>query len=162
MRTTTTALAAALIALAGVASAEPMPRTGSISFHTGWHFTGEVIPVAEKTMMGHGRVAGVTFNDRASGPLHLGPANCFDTFVIIDGRGRNKGACTFSDADGDRIFTEFDDGNFTFEGGGSGTNRITGGTGKYAGASGGGPWKCKAAGTNAEFQCAQRLDYRLP
>ena len=44
----------------------------------------------------------------------------------------------------------------------SGINEITGGTGKYAGIHGNGPWMCKGAGANGEYQCVQRLDYRLP
>lgn len=144
-----------------VAHAQQLPKSGSISFHTGWKFSGEVVNVADKHAQGHGSVAGVTFNDKGSGPLHLGPANCFDTFFVINGQGRNKGFCAFGDADGDRIFTEFT-GAFTPEAGGSGTNDIAGGTGKYAGIQGSGPWKCKPSGSNGEIQCAQRLDYRLP
>jgi hypothetical protein len=82
--------------------------------------------------------------------------------VLRDRRtGGNKGFCAFGDTDGDRIFTEFT-GNFTPEAGGTGTNEIVGGTGKYAGIEGSGPWKCKPSGGNGEVQCAQRLDYRLP
>ena len=117
--------------------------------------------MADKRVMGSGRVTGITFNDRGSGPLHQGPANCFDAFVVVDGRGIDKCFCTFSDADGDRIFTDFT-GVLVPEGGGNGTNEITGGTGKYAGVQGSGPWKCKPAGSNGELQCVQRLDYRLP
>lgn len=152
------------VAIAGLASsvhAESLPRSGSISFHTGWKFSGDVVTVADKHIQGHGNVSGVTFNDRGSGPLHLGPANCFDAFYVIEGKGIDKGFCTFSDADGDRIFTEFT-GALVPEGGGQGTNEIRGGTGKYAGIQGSGPWKCKPAGSHGELQCAQRLDYRLP
>lgn len=145
----------------GAASAQPLPRSGAIAYHTGWRFVGEFVNVAEKRGIGHGRVAGVTFNDKGSGPLHLGPANCVDTFTVVDGQGRNKGYCAFGDADGDRIFTEFS-GTFTPEAGGTGVNDIIGGTGKYSGVQGSGPWKCKPAGTDGEIQCAQRLDYRLP
>jgi hypothetical protein len=157
------AAAAALVVVGTVGSAyaQQLPRTGSIAFHTGWKFTGELKKLGPAHMQGHGTVSGVTFNDSGSGPLHLGPANCFDVFFVVDGKGRNKGYCTFSDADGDRIFTEFT-GNFTFENGGEGTNNIAGGTGKYEGVTGSGPWRCKSAGEGGEVQCAQRLDYRLP
>ena len=149
-------------ATAGTAtSAQQLPRSGSISFHTGWKFTGEALNVADKRVQGHGTASGVTFNDRGTGPLHLGPANCFDTFFIVDGRGRNKGFCAFGDADGDRIFTEFT-GEFVPGVGGNGINEIVGGTGKYVGIQGSGPWKCGFPGSNGEVQCAQRLDYRFP
>jgi hypothetical protein len=80
---------------------------------------------------------------------------------MIDGRTSNKGSCALGDADGDRIFTQFT-GTLGGPEGDHGTNEIVGGTGKYAGIQGSGPWKCKNSGTNGELQCAQRLDYRLP
>jgi hypothetical protein len=148
--------------LCAAAGAQQLPKTGSINWHTGWKLTAEALPVADKTMQGHGMVGGVTFNDKGTGPLHLGPANCFFTFFVIDGKGTNQGYCAFGDADGDRIFTEFTGKVGLSNGYDEGTNVIAGGTGKYAGITGNGPWKCKAAGTNGESQCAQRLDYRLP
>ena len=142
------------------AGAQQLPKSGSINFHTGWKLTGEAITPADKHMLGHGSAVGTTFNDKGNGPLHLGGADCFYSFLVIDGVGKNKGSCSFGDADGDRIFTNFT-GNLSPDGD-SGTNEIAGGTGKYAGIQGSGPWKCKGAGNNGELQCAQRLDYRLP
>jgi len=153
--------AAGMLIAVGAAVAQQLPRSGSIEFHTGWKFTGTVVTVADNHVQGHGSTSGVTFNNKGSGPLHLGPANCFDTFYVIQGRGSDKGFCTFGDPDGDRIFTQFT-GELVPEGGGSGTNEIMGGTGKFAGITGSGPWKCKPAGVNGELQCAQRLDYKLP
>ena len=60
-----------------------------------------------------------------------------------------------------RIFTKFD-GVLGVPEGNNGTNYITGGTGKYVGISGKGPWACGYAGTNGELYCAQSLDYELP
>jgi len=37
-------------------------------------------------------------------------------------------------------------------------NEIAGGTGKYVGIRGTGPWKCTPVGGNGEIQWAQRLD----
>ena len=155
------ALTGFFLAIAGTtAGAQQLPKSGSINFHTGWKLAGEAITPADKYMLGHGSAVGTTFNDKGSGPLHLGGADCFYSFLILDGVGRNKGSCSFGDADGDRIFTNFN-GNLSPDGD-SGTNEIAGGTGKYAGIQGSGPWKCKGAGNNGELQCAQRLDYRLP
>ena len=142
------------------AGAQQLPKSGSINFHTGWKLTGEAITAADKHMLGHGSAIGTTFNDKGSGPLHLGPADCFYTFLVLNEGGKNKGSCAFGDADGDRIFTHFT-GTLSPDGD-SGINEIAGGTGKYAGIQGSGPWKCKGAGSNGELQCAQRLDYRLP
>lgn len=142
-------------------NAQQLSKSGNIEFHTGLKFVGDVVTVADKRLQGHGGGVGVTFNNSGTGPLHLGPFNCVDAFIVIDGQGKNKGFCAFGDTDGDRIFTEFT-GNFVPGSGGNGTNEITGGTGKYAGITGSGPWKCKPSGANGEVQCAQRLDYKLP
>ncbi len=148
-------------ALCNGASAQQLPKSGSINFHTGWKDTGTAIEVAAKRMQGQGMVTGATFNDKGAGPLHLGPANCSYTFIAIEGNGKTKGFCTFSDADGDRIFTDFT-GTTAPDGQGNGINEIIGGTGKYQGIQGKGPWKCKYMGGNGELQCAQSFDYRLP
>jgi hypothetical protein len=147
-------------ALCTAVSAQQLPKSGSINFHTGWKNSADVMSPDDKHVLGRGNVTGVTFNDKGSGPLHLGPANCFESFFIVEGRGRDKGYCAFGDSDGDRIFTDFT-GTFGPDGA-NGNNEIIGGTGKYAGIQGSGPWKCKGAGNNGELQCAQRLDYRLP
>ena len=147
--------------LSGAAVGQQLPKSGSINFHTGWKDTGAAIEVAAKRMQGQGMVTGATFNDKGAGPLHMGPANCSYTFIAVDGHGKTKGFCAFSDADGDRVFTDFT-GTTAPDGQGSGVNEIIGGTGKYDGIQGSGPWKCKYMGGNGELQCAQRLDYRLP
>lgn len=147
-------------ALSAGAIAQQLPKSGSINFHTGWKDTSDANEVADKRYQGQGRSVGTTFNDKGSGPLHLGPANCSSTFVVSEGSGPIKGYCAFGDADGDRVFTDFT--GAISPNGAEGTNVISGGTGKYAGATGSGPWKCKASGKNGELQCAQRLDYKLP
>jgi hypothetical protein len=151
---------AMLTALAAVAHAQQLPKSGSIEFHTGWKYSVDAISPAEKHVIGRGNVTGVTFNNKGSGPLHLGPANCFEAFFGIDGSGQARGYCAFGDPDGDRLFTQFT-GSFGADGA-NGTNEIAGGTGKYTGITGSGPWKCKPMGGNGEVQCAQRLDYKLP
>jgi hypothetical protein len=143
-----------------VAQAQQLAKSGSINFHTGWKYSADVVKATDQHVVGKGNVTGVTFNDKGSGPLHLGPANCFEAFFMAEGKGRDKGYCAFGDTDGDRIFTDFT-GTFGADGA-NGTNEIIGGTGKYAGIQGSGPWKCKSSGGNGESQCTQRLDYRLP
>ena len=151
-----------LIASPGVTGhCQTLAKAGTISFHTGGKNTASVMDVADKRVQGQGVVTGVTFNDKGSGPLHLGGANCSFAFIATEGDGKNLGYCTFGDTDGDRIFVDFTGGS-TPDGVLSGSNRIIGGTGKYAGIQGGGPWKCRFAGANGEYQCMQQLDYRLP
>lgn len=156
----TVALAAGMLCAVAVAGAQQLPRSGTIGFHTGWKYAADGMSPADKHFIGRGNATGVTFNDKGSGPLHLGPANCFEGFFAIEGKGKGRGFCAFGDTDGDRLFTEFT-GTFGPDGA-IGTNEITGGTGKYAGISGSGAWKCKMSGVNGELQCAQRLDYKLP
>ncbi|MEQ1879741.1 MAG: hypothetical protein ABL878_02095 [Burkholderiales bacterium] len=150
----------ALAALFATAvGAQQLPKSGSISIHTGWRDVGEAKDVAEKRMQGHGSVIGTSFNDKGAGSLHRGPAICFYTFFLADGVVKNKGYCAFGDADGDRIFTDW---YGTTPDGNEGINNIAGGTGKYAGIQGSGPWKCGATGASGDQSCTQRFDYRLP
>ena len=146
-----------LAACYGDAFAQGLPKSGSISWHTGWRSVGEALEVAKGRVEGHGSVIGTSFNDKGSGPLHRGPAECVYTFLTLDGVGPSKGYCAFGDADGDRIFTDW-----TGEGS-SGTNVIVGGTGKYSGITGSGPWTGSApTGTHGGWVTMQRLDYKLP
>jgi len=141
--------------------AEQLPKSGSISVHSGYWAVGEAVNVADKTVQGHGNNRGITFNDKGSGPLHLGPTDCFYTFATIADHTKVKGYCTFGDTDGDRIFTDFK-GAFQPSGYVEGTHEVDGGTGKYAGIQGTMMFKCKYSGPNGELECIQRLDYRLP
>jgi hypothetical protein len=146
-----------LVLLTGAVGAQELPRSGSIKWHTGWKNVGEVLNVAEGHTQGHGSVVGTSFNDSGSGPLHLGAAECVYTFYAKGETLVNKGYCAFGDADGDRIFTDWT-GNAE-----SGINNIVGGTGKYAGITGRGPWfNSGPSGQNGGFKTFQRLDYRLP
>ena len=70
------------------ASAERLPKYGSISFHTAWKFAGEALTVADKHVQGHGSVVGATFNDKGTGPLQFGAAECSITFFVIEGHGK--------------------------------------------------------------------------
>ena len=65
----------------------------------------------------------------------------------------------FGDKDGDRIFTNFTGSPIT----NSGENIIIGGTGKYTGISGKGPWECDGAkpGDHGAFNCRQTLVYSI-
>ncbi|UCH49685.1 MAG: hypothetical protein JSU95_07945 [Betaproteobacteria bacterium] len=149
-----------LAMLTGAVAAQELPRSGSIKWHTGWRLAGETLDVAEGHVQGHGSVVGTSFNDSGSGPLHLGPAECVYTFYSNGEKVTDKGYCAFGDADGDRIFTDWT-GNG--KDGTSGVNVIVGGTGKYEGITGKGPWfNSGGTGKNGGWKTFQRLDYRLP
>ena len=151
-----------LASLCSVIHAEELPKSGIISIYTGWKVVSEPINVADKIMQGHGSVVGVSFNDAGSGPLHGGPAICFFTFFARDGGDVSKGYCAFGDVDGDRIFTDWDGSNDGTVN--QGINRIVGGTGKYKGISGSGPWKISDTGslTAGASHTRQQFNYKLP
>lgn len=146
-----------LAVLSGAVGAQDLAKSGSIRWHTGWKNSGETLNVAEGHVQGHGSAIGTSFNDNGRGPLHVGPAECVYTFYARGDTVENKGYCAFGDGDGDRIFTEWTGT------GSSGTNVIVGGTGKYTGITGSGPWRgAEAVGNNGGWVTFQRLDYRLP
>jgi hypothetical protein len=154
-------LIALSIALAPTCSiAQDLPKSGTINFHTGWKLTPEVFEAPDNRAVGHGSVVGSSFNDKGSGPLHQGPAICVFTFLAGEGGSVNKGYCAFGDADGDRIFTDWD-GKVAGKDE-RGINRIAGGTGKYKGITGQGPWMCFATPTPGAYNCKQSFDYKLP
>ena len=160
MKTATTMLCLAAVStglsVVPLYAAQDLPKSGTINIHTGWKLAPEVFEAPEKRSVGHGSVVGVSFNDKGSGPMHNGPAVCVFTFLGSENSSMNKGYCAFGDADGDRVFTDWD-GNAV-----EGTNHIAGGTGKYRGITGSGPWKCWDTPTPGAFHCTQRFDYTLP
>jgi len=134
----------------------------SMSWHTGWGATGEVlktVQTAEGVFQGAGIVTGATFNDAGSGMMHNGEGQCFFSFDTVTST--NKGYCAWGDPDGDRIFTSFT-GTIGGPGLDHGINTITGGTGKYAGITGSGPWECEPFLPNGGNVCRQSFEYELP
>jgi hypothetical protein len=163
MRTLFIATAASLVlcTIGSVAIADQLPRSGTISVHTGWKAIGEMLQVTEDRIQGTGSIWGVSFNDRGSGPLHMGPTVCSYAYIGIKGEGTVKGECYFSDPDGDKIFGSFS-GAFGANGQSSGVNELTGGTGKYAGIRGKGPYKCQWLSDKGHLACTEQFEYRLP
>ena len=56
--------------------AEQLPKSGSFTIHSGWKSIGETTQIADGRTYGSGTFWGVTFNDKGSGPLHIGPVIC--------------------------------------------------------------------------------------
>ena len=75
----------AVAAACAGASADTLPRSGTIAYHTGWKFSGGVLNVADKHVQGHGTVSGVTFNDKGAGPDRSGFLSAFFTLVGTHG-----------------------------------------------------------------------------
>ena len=82
-----------LVSVMGMASAQDLPRSGTIKWHTGWRDVNTTFDVAEGHVQGAGSVVGTTFNETGSGPLHLGEAVCVYTFHLKGDKVVNKGYC---------------------------------------------------------------------
>ena len=135
-----------------------LAKSGTISWVTGWIFEGpELAPQADGYVIGHAQAVGATFNVNGSGPLHEGRATCVVAFIVTPDGATNKGNCFFGDQAGDRIFTSFT-GDVAAN---KVINTIVGGTGKYAGITGSGPWACDASAPadTGGFNCRQSLTY---
>jgi hypothetical protein len=112
-------------------------------------------------MFGWGGFYGVTFNQRGSGPLHMGMAICSYTLDLTGGAGPGGGSCAWTDGEGDKIYTQYT-GMLATSGVFDGLNQITGGTGKFSGITGKAPFQCKALSAQGHFGCSQQFEYRLP
>ena len=150
-----------LAVLSTTIGAQGLPKSGNITVHSGWKSIGETTQAAEGRTYGFGSFWGVVFNDKGSGPLHSGPVVCPYTLEILGGVLTAKGQCSWSDLDGDRFFTDWT-GSLPPNGQFDGLNQITGGTGKYTGMQGKGPFHCKPLNGNGQWACTQQFDYRLP
>ena len=151
----------ALAAYWTASSAEPLPKSGTFTVHSGWKSIGETTQAAEGRTYGYGSFWGVVFNDKGSGPLHSGPVVCSYVLEILGGTLTAQGQCSWGDVDGDKIFTDWT-GSLPPNGQLDGMNKITGGTGKYAGIQGKAPLHCRALNANGQWACTQQFEYRLP
>jgi hypothetical protein len=135
-----------------------LPMSGSFRLHTGWKLVGDTTKITNKLTYGSGSIWGVAYNDAGSGPLHMGAVVCTDAYEVIEGVSASQGKCAWSDADGDRLFTDWsgksastgDYADWSGKGASTSTsdfvgmNTITGGTGKFNGIQGKAPFQCKA------------------
>lgn len=108
----------------------------------------------------HGAVTGVTFNELGKGPLHMGKVAC--SLSIFSRKDIKKviGFCTHEDKNGDEIFIQYG-GTSSKEGEWNGTDDIIGGTGKYKGIQGSGPYSCTNSDKEGEFPCTAKIEYSL-
>jgi len=118
--------------------------------NSGWKAVGETTQAAEGRVFGRGAFYGVTFNQRGSGPFHMGTAVCNYTLDLSGGVGPGRGTCAWTDADGDKIYTDYD-GALTADGIFNGMNQYAGGTGKFGGITGKAPFQCKALSAQGHF-----------
>jgi len=142
------------------AIAADLPQSGSIKVHSGWKSIGEVVQVGENHVFGAGNFWGVTFNDTGSGPLNGGAAVCSYTSELTNGAGPVQGACAWGDSDGDKFYVNYS-GKIAASGVLDGLNKISGGTGKFKGIQGQGPFHCTTLNDKGQYNCTQQFDYSL-
>ncbi|MGA7949947.1 MAG: hypothetical protein WCA45_07285 [Thiobacillaceae bacterium] len=153
-------LAVAGACLGSTASAADLPKSGTYSAHYGWTFSGQVQELGTHRTVYAGVVAGVIFNDAGKGFLHKARVDCPIYNDVNQGRAHAIGACVVMDADGDKIFMEW-------ECTGAmpacpGDERFVGGTGKYKGISGNSKFQGNFIGGTGGGWSDWKGEYRLP
>lgn len=109
----------------------------------------------------HGTVTGLSFNATGKGPLHMSKTDCSYSVFTHKKIKRITGFCAHEDKEGDKLFIQYS-GNSNNEGEWEGTDEIIGGTGKFEGTQGSGPYACNNTHKEGEFPCTTKLEYRLP
>jgi hypothetical protein len=138
--------------------ARDFPKSGSFKIQS---ISKAGAPVKFNDDYTHNTATGLTFNEKGSGPLHLGKVACSISSLSRKDIERVIGFCNFEDKDGDSIFVQYA-GKGNAKGEFNGMNDIVGGTGKFEGISGSGPVACSNTNKKGEFPCAQKFDYQLP
>ncbi len=105
-----------------------------------WHAGGQVSETGPKEAVFVGVLAGTVYVETEKGPLESGQMVCpaMVTIDLTDGSQTGNGRCTITDKEGARVYAEI-----ACEGvhliGCDGEFKLTGGTGRFEGISGGGP-----------------------
>ena len=139
----------------------PSASAESATLHSGYKTVGTWWEVAEGRLYWAGSFWLTSYNNAGSGFGHKNVWNCPATGEVADGMFSATGYCIMTDPDGDKIFATFvgrapAGEEFT------GHQTYTGGTGKYAGISGGHDFFCNGVGTDEQGLCRQEVDFTLP
>ncbi len=154
-------LSVVLASVAASASAQAIPKSGSLTLHTAYKGSGDIHQVTDARLYWAGTWLGISYNSAGNGLFHAGPVLCAGYLDLTNGAGPSKGVCTFGDGV-DKIhgeWTGMTTPNAPYEGSG----KFTAGTGKFAGITGGWAFKCMPVNFAAgQWTCDQKVDYRLP
>lgn len=153
-------LAVAAACLGSPGSAADLPKTGTYSAHYGWVFKGQVHELGANRTVYAGVVTGVIFNDAGKGFLHKARVDCPIYNDVNQGRANANGSCVVTDADGDKVFMEW-------QCSGAmpacpGDERFVGGTGKYNGISGNSKFQGNFIGATGAGWSDWNGEYKLP
>ena len=93
-------------------------------------------------------------------PLHIKTANCPYISEINGDTASLVGKCAWTDGEDD-IFTEWSTTFPISKGVSDGSQKFTGGSGKFSGIQGSNPFQCQLAGKEGQFLCTQSWTYEL-
>jgi hypothetical protein len=153
-----TVLAACMLGWSALAA--DLPKSGTYSGHYGWTFTGQVQQLGSDRTVYAGVVPGVMFNDEGKGFMHKSRVDCTLYNDVNKGRANATGTCVVTDADGDKIFVEWQCSGVMPAC--PGTERFVGGTGKYQGISGEQVFQGNFIGDTGAGWSDWKGEYKLP
>ena len=99
-------LGVVLAAVAGSATAQAIPRSGSFTLHMAYKGSGDVHQVTDSRRYWFGTWLGISYNSAGSGLFHAGPVLCGGYLELVNGASPSKGVCTFGDG-GDKVHGEW-------------------------------------------------------
>lgn len=123
-------LAAALVSGCAFTSAHAQgAKQGEDSITHIFTFVDKTMKLGERTAIFR-EFSGISRNDKGSGMFHNLAMRCWGLIDIIEKKGSSIGRCVETDADGDEIYSTFENKA------GVGAHTLIGGSGKYKGISG--------------------------
>lgn len=156
---------AIILALSGLAAAPARAETAELSSQ--FRGQGRPMEVGPGRVWWRGIYWGGSFNDAGEGFGHRAAWSCPSVSEVANGTISGTGYCVMTEPDGARVFGSFE-GTGQVDGLFAGTQRYTGGTGKYAGIEGGHSFQCEVLsitprdGSIVELSCIHDVEYTLP
>jgi hypothetical protein len=169
-------LAAVALAVSLVAPPAAAEEDATVRAFAAWQGQGQLFETGPKQVTFVGAFTGTMYIDTEKGPLASGSMVCPAVVTIDsdDGTQEGKGRCTITGQGGDRAYAEITCTGLHFIGC-NGDFKLTGGTGRFAGISGGGPVNIRSefgaigtpSGTSAQEATTgilylRELHYKIP
>jgi hypothetical protein len=148
------------------ATAADMPKEGTVSYTYFGFGTFKANPIGKQRLLNTFDENGLTLSDGFGDHVTW---HCWGTGDYTSGLGQDHGYCVGTDTAGDQLAVIISDEKHTLDAKSwSGTDTLSGGTGKFAGVSGGGPSVCHGGefkpiidGTYLDY-CTGKWSYKLP
>ena len=157
-------LISTIFAVALLSAPAAAQKTGTYTGKWGFQGVGQTYEIGKGHVFFVGMFHGVFFNDVAGGFLDKTEWTCPGVNDIVDGVSASAhGYCIATDKDGDKVFVQWQEVKGTGPGAGTGTNQLTGGTGKFSGVQGHSAWHYNGIGnTTGYVTVLDSGDWRLP